>query len=122
MARSPSPAKAKAKKQQENPVAPAVKSSSHAPMNQDLVGVTLDGKFRFTVPDTPTTLEAMAKFYSLPSIVTFACFGVSAYFAQLRFSGEIIVGLAIFWRLMYDVVGGACVPMWVVVSSYITKC
>jgi phosphatidylethanolamine N-methyltransferase len=68
-----------------------------------LTGVTLDNRMRFKVPDTPTTLEALAKWYSLPSLTTLGFCALSLYLSLPKFPSWIIVSLAIFWRLAYDV-------------------
>lgn len=100
-ARSPSPAKGKLPK-----ATAATKAHQSTTANNNvevLTGVTLDGRHRFRVPDTPTTLEALMKWYTLPSLITISCFALSLYAALPQHPTWMIVSLAVFWRLAYDV-------------------
>jgi len=84
------------------PTAPEQKATPKAHGDAVLTGVTLDGKTRFKVPDTPTTLEALAHWYSLPSLTTIALFAASIYFALPPHSKYLIIAIACFWRFAYD--------------------
>lgn len=102
-ARSPSPAR---KNKNKNKTSASATAEAAAHYKKPLVGVTLDGTTRFTVPDTPDTLEALLKWYTLPSLITWGFFALSAYLATPKFPSYYIVALAVFWRLMYDIVLG----------------
>lgn len=101
--RSPSPA---AKKTVSNTLSTSYSDNvknSEKHGDEQLTGVTLDNRMRFKVPNTPTTLEALAKWYSLPSLTTLGFCALSLYLSLPKFPSWIIVTLAIFWRLAYDV-------------------
>ena len=79
------------------------KAKSGAQKEEELLtGVTLDGRMRFKVPDTPDTLQALAQWYSIPTLLTIACFALSLYAALPQHPVGYIVALAVFWRLAYD--------------------
>jgi len=105
MARSPSP-KARSRmtsvKNQDVNDPPPPANNNEEKDHPVLRGVTLDDQIRFRVPPTPTALEALAFWYSLPSLTTMMFSLMTMYFALPIHSPWIIIALSLFWRFAYD--------------------